>query len=136
MKALLISILMSALPAASVMAQSAPPVQRRADLLSPKTTEVMVILTPKQGVTRQQIVSMMPDEVRATMKLYLDGKIRQWYSRADGRGVVLLLDAKSVEEAHALVDAMPLAKENLVDHSFIALGPLMPLSGLIDGPAQ
>src|SRR5262244_1129596 len=62
-----------------------------------KTFEVMVILTAKQGVTRQQIMSVMPAEVRATVKLYLDGKIRQWYSRGDGKGVIFLIDAKSVE---------------------------------------
>src|SRR5919197_3730122 len=70
---------------------------------SPKTTEVMVILTARQGVTRQQIMNIMPAEIRATVKLYLDGKIRQWYSRGDGRGVILLIDAKSTDEARALV---------------------------------
>jgi len=59
---------------------------------SPKTTEVMVILTARQGVTRKQIMNIMPAEIRATVKLYLDGKIRQWYSRGDGRGVIFFLD--------------------------------------------
>jgi hypothetical protein len=49
----------------------------------------MVILTAKEGVTRQQIMNIMPAEVRATVKLYLDGTIRQWYSRGDGKGVIL-----------------------------------------------
>ena len=44
----------------------------------PKTTEVLVIQTPKQGVTAQQIMAVIPSEIRATVKLYLDGKIRQW----------------------------------------------------------
>jgi hypothetical protein len=55
---------------------------------SPKTTEVMVILTAKQEVTLDQILRIMPAEIRATVKLYLDGKIRQWYSKGDGRGVI------------------------------------------------
>jgi hypothetical protein len=46
---------------------------------TPKTTEVMVILTARQGVSREQIMKVMPAEIRATVKLYLDGKIRQWY---------------------------------------------------------
>jgi hypothetical protein len=105
--------------------------------LSPKTTEVMVILTGKQGVTRQQIMNVIPAEIRATVRLYLDGKIRQWYSKGDGRGVVLFLDVKSVDEAHAIIDAMPLSKENLVDHEYIAVGPLLPLATLIGGgPTQ
>jgi len=97
----------------------------------------MVILTAKQGVTRQQIMHIMPDEIGATVKLYLDGKIRQWYSRGDGKGVIFLLDAKTVDEAHAVIDTMPLSKENLMDHEYIPVGPLMPLGALIGGaPAR
>ena len=100
---------------------------------TPKTTEVMVILTAKQGVSREQIMKVMPTEIRATVKLYLDGKIRQWYSRGDGRGVVLFLDAKTVDEAHAIMDTLPLSKENLMDHEYIPVGPLLPLAILIGG---
>jgi len=104
---------------------------------SPRTTEVMVILTARQGLSRQQIMSIMPAEIRATVKLYLDGKIRQWYSRGDGRGVVIFLDVKTVDEAHAIMDTLPLSKESLMDHEYIPVGPLLPLAGLIGGvPAQ
>jgi hypothetical protein len=101
-----------------------------------KTTEVMVMLTAKQGVNREQIMTVMPFEIRATVKLYLDGKIRQWYSRGDGRGVILFLDVKTVDEAHAIVDTLPLSKENLMDHEYIPVGPLLPLGTLIGGGTQ
>jgi hypothetical protein len=131
---LLFPFLLSAFPLASIASSEAQP---PAGAPSPKTTEVMVILTAKQGVTRQQIMNVMPSEIRATVKLYLDGRIRQWYSKGDGKGVILFIDAKTVEEAHAVVEPMPLSKENLVDHEYIAVGPLMPLGGLIGGgPAQ
>ena len=97
----------------------------------------MVILTAKQGVDRQQIMKVMPAEIRATVKLYLDGKIRQWYSKGDGRGVIFLLDVKTVEEAQAIMDTLRLSKENLMDHQYIPVGPLLPLAILIGGgPAQ
>lgn len=127
---LLFPLLMSLLPAASV-AQSQLPSPQPPGVPSPKTTEVMVILTAKQGVTRPQIMNVMPAEVRATVKLYLDGKIRQWYSRGDGKGVIFLIDAKTVDEAHAVIDTMPLSKENLTDYEYIPVGPLMPLTVLI-----
>jgi hypothetical protein len=73
----------------------------------------------------------MPAEIRATVKLYLEGTIRQWYSKGDGKGVILLIDAKTVDEAHAVVDTMPLSKQNLVDHEYIPVGPLVPLAALI-----
>jgi hypothetical protein len=99
----------------------------------PKTTAVLVIQTPKQGITAQQIMAVMPAEIRATVKLYLDGKIRQWYSRGDGKGVIFLVDAKTEDEARALMDTLPLAKEQFMDHEYIPVGPLMPLRTLM-GP--
>src|SRR5215470_4066844 len=92
----------------------------------PKPTAVLVIETPKQGVTPQQIMAVIPEEIQATVKLYLDGKIRQWYSRGDGKGVIFLVDAKSEDEARALMETLPLAKEHLMDHQYIPVGPLMP----------
>ena len=102
----------------------------------PKTTEVIVIETPKQGVTPQQVMAVIPEEIKATVKLYLDGKIRQWYSRGDGKGVVFVVDAKTEDEARAIVETLPLAKEHLMDHQYIPVGPLMPLRALNPGALQ
>ena len=103
---------------------------------TPKTTGVVVIETPKQGVTPQQIMAVIPEEIRATVKLYLDGKIREWYSRGDGKGVIFLVDAKTEDEARALMEALPLTKEHLMDHEYIPVGPLMPLRALMGPGAQ
>jgi len=84
----LLPFILAAYPFAAVAQSQSPSAQPPSDAPSPKTTEVMVILTAKEGVTRQQIMNIMPAEVRATVKLYLDGKIRQWYSRGDGKGVI------------------------------------------------
>lgn|SRR5690348_4105602 len=102
----------------------------------PKTTEIIVIETPRQGVTPQQIMAVIPEEIKATVKLYLDGKIRQWYSRGDGKGVVFFIDAKTEDEARAIVETLPLAKEHLMDHQYIPVGPLMPLRALNPGAFQ
>ncbi len=99
----------------------------------PTTTGVLVIQTAKQGVNAQQIRALMPSEMRATVQLYLDGKIREWYSRGDGKGVVFLVDAKTVDEARALMDTLPLAKEHLLNDEYVPVGPLMPLRTLM-GP--
>ena len=101
---------------------------------APTTTGVLVILTAKSGVTREQVMAVMPAEVRATVQLYVNGKIREWFSRADGRGAVFLLDAKDAHEAETIMDALPLAKQNLMDHEYIAVGPLLPLGMLIANP--
>ena len=77
------------------------------------TTGVLVILTAKANVTREQVLAVMLTEVRQTVQLYLGGKIRECFSRADGRGAVFLLGTKDVAEAHAIMGGLPLAKQNL-----------------------
>jgi hypothetical protein len=99
------------------------------------TTGVFVLLSPKPGVTRNQVMAVMPAEIRATVQLYLDGKIREWYSREDGRGGVFLLNTKDVAEARAIMEALPLAKEHLLDDEYIPVGPLMPLRLLMVNPS-
>jgi len=135
---LLLPFIVAALPVASV-AQShsgATPVVPNTAI--PKTTEVLVIQTARQGITAeqiQQIVALMPEEIQETVKLYFDGKIRQWYSRGNGKGVVFLVDAKTEDEARALMETLPLAKEQLMDHVYIPVGPLMPLRALMGAAA-
>ena len=101
---------------------------------SPTTTGVIVILTAKASVKREQVMAVMPAEIRQTVQLYLSGKIREWYSRGDGRGAVFLLDTRNVAEAHALMEGLPLTKEGLLDHEYIAVGPLLPLRLLMAHP--
>jgi len=134
---LMLSLLSAAFPLASFAQSQSGATAGVPSVAIPKTTEVLVIQTAKQGVTPQQIqqiVAIMPAEIRATVKLYFDGKIRQWYSRGDGKGVIFLVEAKTVDEARALMETLPLAKENLMDHEYIPVGPLMPLKALM-GPA-
>jgi len=132
----MIPFLTAALPVASV-AQSRSAVSSGVPSIAiPKTTEVLVIQTARQGVSAEQIMAVIPSEIRATVKLYFDGKIRQWYSRGDGKGVVVMLDAKTEEEARGIIETLPLAKAQLMDTVYVPVGPLMPLRALTNGSVQ
>ena len=61
-----------------------------------KTTRILAILTIKPGVQRSEFAKLMPDEVKATVRLYLEGKISEWYARGDGKGVVLHAGAQQL----------------------------------------
>jgi hypothetical protein len=127
----MIPLLMAVLPAASVAQSQSGGASGVPSIAIPKTTAVLVIETPKPGVTPQQIMAVIPEEIRATVRLYLDGKIREWYSRGDGKGVIFLVDAKTEDEARAVMETLPLAKQQLMDHEYIPVGPLMPLRALM-----
>ena len=129
-------ILMAVLPAACVAQSSSEVAPGVPSAAIPKTTEVLVIETARQGITPQQIqqiVAIMPSEIRATVKLYFDGKIREWYSRGDGKGVVFLINAKTEDEARSVMETLPLARQELMDRQYIPVGPLMPLRALMGG---
>jgi hypothetical protein len=82
-------------------------------------------LTPEQ---RQQI---MPKEVPDTLRLYLDGKIEQFWFRQDKPGVVFLMNMESVEAAKAAVAALPLVTAGIIKYELMQVGPLAPLGLLI-----
>jgi hypothetical protein len=102
-----------------------------------RTTQVMVLFTAKPGIERELVRKFVQEEVKATVRLCLNGKIRDWYSCSDGKGVVLIVNAASTTEAQAFVETLPLARANLVDHHYTELGPLAPLYNLVGGqPAK
>ena len=95
------------------------------------TTGIFALLTAKPGVTREQVMAIMPAEIRATVQLYLQGKIREWYAREDSRGAIFVLNARDVAEASSIMESLPLANANMLDHEYIPVGPLMPLRLLL-----
>jgi hypothetical protein len=100
------------------------------------TTKIIAIgsVTPK--ATPEAISAVLPQEVRETVQLHLDGKIEQWNVRNDKSGVVFVLNMTDVEEARAIFAKMPLDKAGLMTFEFIPVGPLSPLSLLLDQPTH
>src|SRR5215510_9640302 len=126
-----------------ILKRSFPPMtdkshaQAQAQAPASTTTGVFALLKAKPEVTRERVMAIMPAEIRATVQLYLEGKIREWYAREDGRGAIFLLNARDVAEASSIMESLPLAKENILDHEYIPVGPLMPLRLLLgSAPAK
>jgi hypothetical protein len=63
---------------------------------------------------------------------YLEGKIEQFWFR-ENVGPIFLMNVESVEEAKATLSELPLVANNLVRLELMPVGPLMPLSLLIQG---
>ena len=49
------------------------------------TTKILAIGTINPGFEQSQVFAVLPEEVRETVDLYLDGKIEQWYSLQGSR---------------------------------------------------
>jgi hypothetical protein len=112
--------------AVPAVAQAAPPVVSAVPI-----TRILAIGTLTADRKSEAFKAVMPGEVRATVDLYLKGKIDQWYVKQDQTGVVFILNTASPEEAHALLEALPLGKAGYMHFDLVPLGPLNPLRLLL-----
>ena len=62
--------------------------------------------------TPEQLKTIFPKEVPDTLRLYLSGDIEQMLSRQDRKGPVFLMNVKSAEEAHTILEKLPQARPN------------------------
>jgi hypothetical protein len=95
------------------------------------TTKILAIGQLTTPPTPEQLKEIFPREVAATLRLYLAGKIDQWWIRQTQTGTVFLLNVTSLQEARALMEKLPLGQAGLMKHEFIELGPLTPLHLLL-----
>ena len=117
--------------AAALIAASAPLAAQAPTPPPPGPAGVLTMLSVKPGVSRPEVAKVMPEEVRHTLELYLDGKILQWYGRGDGRGVVFVLKGATVEDAVAITDTLPLTRAGLATFEYVPLSTLTPLRLLL-----
>ena len=82
-------------------------------------------------INDEERTRIMSKEVPDTLKLYLEGKIEQFWFREDKPGVIFLMSTESVDQAKATIQALPLAANGFLEFDFIPVGPLKPLGLLI-----
>ena len=108
---------------------SGPSVAQPANPPTP-TTRILAIGTVNPGVDPAAVWSVLPNEVRETVKLYLDGKIDQWFSLQDRSGVAFILNVTDPAAAHDMLEKLPLGQAHLMSFELIPLAPLDPLRQL------
>src|ERR1700754_267993 len=99
------------------------------------TTKILAIGTFPPDTDMQLVQHILPIEVRETAQLYLEGKLDQWYSLQDRPGVAFILNVTDLNQAHEMLEALPLGKAHLMTFSLFPIGPLKPLSKLLNPPS-
>ena len=74
--------------------------------------------------------SILPNEIRETVKLYLDGKIDQWFSLQGRNGVAFILNVTDPAAARDMLEKLPLGHAHLMTFELTRLAPLTPLRQL------
>ena len=81
--------------------------------------------------TRGSTSSKSPSPPRGR---YVQGKIDQWWSLTSRLGVVFVMNCKTVEEAHDLLEKLPLGIAGMMTFELHPIGPLKPLMLLAGTP--
>ncbi len=82
------------------------------------------------GTTMEKVQPHLKEEMIVTWEHYKQGKIRQLFFRQDSPGVVLMMECDSIDEAHEILDELPLVKEKLIEFELTPLGYFEPLEAL------
>jgi hypothetical protein len=98
------------------------------------TTKILAIGNVTAKGTPDAIGKVLPFEVRATVRLHLAGHIEQWFFQNESYGVVFIMNCATVDEAHELLEKLPLGVAGMMDFELIPLGPLKPLAALVAEP--
>jgi hypothetical protein len=123
--------LMAINPTAS-LAQSAAGVETPPSLdLAVPTTKLLAIGSFTAKATPNVWKALLPSEVRETARLYLAGKIDQWYVKSDQTGVVFVMNLIDPKEAQDLLAKLPMGQAGVMEFQIIPLGPLSPLRVLL-----
>src|SRR5260370_4981630 len=119
-------------PSASV-AQSAAPSSSGLDV---PTIKLLAIGSFTAKGTPDRWKPLLPSEVRDTVRLYLAGKIDQWYLKQDQSGVVFMMNVTDPNEALELLGKFPFGQAGLMEFQIIPLGPIGPLRVLLTDPPK
>ena len=105
--------------------------------LSIETSKILAIgrWTEKAMDTKARF-AVMKEEVPATVRLYLTGKIELWWVKPDISGVVFVMNVTKIPDAHQLLAALPLGIAGMMEFDFIPLAPISPLRFLLDASEQ
>lgn len=93
--------------------------------------KILVMPKPIEGVAREDMLRHAPAEIQAVWELYKQGIVREFYTRAQEAGrVVLMLESASAEAARDALASLPFVQLHLIDFDIIPLAPFFGLEHL------
>lgn len=85
--------------------------------------KVIVIATRKQDAKPEEFAPHLDAEVKHALGMYRDEAVREIYSRADGKGAIIVLECGDIAQAEQLVAGLPLAAAGLLSFEFYGTKP-------------
>ena len=99
--------------------------------------KILVLPKPIEGVAREELLQHAGSEIQAVWELYAQGICREFYTRANEPGrVVLMFECATMEAAKEALATLPFAQLHLIDFDLIPLAPFTGLTRLFRAPTE
>ncbi len=85
--------------------------------------KILAIEKELPGIVPGSFKPHLKAEAAKVLDLYHSGVIREFYFDDDRHRAVLILECKDAEEARAVLTALPLVRERLIDFDIFPLSP-------------
>ena len=131
-----VAVLAAISPTTSFAQSAMPATPPPSPGLDVPTTKLLAIGTFTAKGSPDRWRPLLPAEVRDTVRLYLAGKIDQWYLKQDQSGVVFMMNVTDPKEAQELLGRFPFGQAGLMEFEIIPLGPIAPLRVLLADPPK
>jgi hypothetical protein len=76
--------------------------------------KIFVVATRNEDRPAEDFAPLMDPEADYALKLYKEGFVREIYSRTDGKGALVVVEAINEEKALEILSNLPLAKAGLL----------------------
>jgi len=76
--------------------------------------KIFVVATRNEDRPAEDFAPLMDPEADYALKLYKEGFVREIYSRTDGKGALVVVEAINEEKALKILSNLPLAKAGLL----------------------
>ena len=83
----------------------------------------VAVLTRKAEFEAEAFQPHLPAEIDRAKQLYTQGSFREIYSRSDGKGAILVIEASDQSEAEGFVRSLPLVEKQMLEYEIYGAAP-------------
>lgn len=95
--------------------------------------KIVIIATRSENHAPEDFAPLLPGEAKKALQLVAADFIREIYSRADGKGAVLVVEADSGDAALARLGELPLMQKGMLDMEVYPVGPYRGIVAAAEG---
>jgi len=89
------------------------------------------VLATRTGES-DEIAKLLAPEAKMALQMVAADFVREIYSRKDGQGAILVVEADSLEDAQAKLGKLPLVEADLLTLDFYPVGPYRAIAAMAE----